>query len=205
MNRHPQPSWLLLGRVSSRRRRSFGVMLFGCGNEDGWFGVAAVAGAATDFVFGWGVLEFGKEVLIDFLVHAHHDAGAILFGVGVGGEVEVASGGARRGVFDVAILALDAEFAFELVHDLDDLVAGEVLWKDLEVDGLGTRTVGPGLGGCGGVGWRCGGLGSHRGGDREKGGNRGEEGGAKALGHPGVPLLERGWEQLHGSMFLAWV
>jgi hypothetical protein len=181
------------------------VMLFGCGHEDGWFGVAAVAGAATDFVFSRWVLEFGEEVLIDLLVHAHHDACAILFGIGVGGEVEVAGGGARRGVFDVAILALDAEFAFELVHDIDHLVAGEVLGKHLEVDGLGTRTVRPGLGCRGSVGWWGGGLGGHRGRDREKGGNRCEEGGSKALGHPGVPLLERGWKQLHGSMFVVWV
>ena len=76
-------------------------------DEDGGLGIAAVAGAAADFVFGWR-LELGEEVLVDVLVHAHHDAGAVFHGVGVGGEIEVPGGGGGVGIFGVAVVALDA-------------------------------------------------------------------------------------------------
>jgi ABC-2 type transport system ATP-binding protein len=84
-----------------------GVMLVGRRDEGEGLGVAAVAGAAGDFLLGWR-LELGEEVLVDLLVHAHHGAGAVLHGVGVGGEVEVAGGGGGRGVLGVAVVTPDA-------------------------------------------------------------------------------------------------
>jgi len=66
-----------------------------------------VAGAAADVMLG-GRLELGEEVLVDFFVHAHHDASAVFHGVCVGGEVEVAGGGAGRGILGVTVVALDA-------------------------------------------------------------------------------------------------
>jgi hypothetical protein len=170
-------------------------------HEDQRLRVATVAGAATDLVCGWRVIELGEEALVDVLVHADHDPGAVLHGVGVGLGVE-ASGG---GVLGVAIVTLDAKRAGELVHDVHDLVAGEVFGKHLKVDGLGTRTARLVLmarGGFGGrrAGWGLNwglGRGSYCDGHGEEGGNRGEMGGSKVLRHLGVPLLDRGWMQLH--------
>jgi hypothetical protein len=82
------------------------------------------------------------------------------------------------------------------VHDLHDLVAGEVLGKNLEVGGFGMRVMGVGLGRC--VGRWTGGLGRCDG-ERAEGGDGEEKGGAKVLGHPVVPLVER-----DGSNFTAW-
>jgi hypothetical protein len=149
--------------------------------------VAAVTGAATDLLAGGRGLELGEKRLIDLLAHAHHYAGAVFHGVVVGGEVEVADCGGRRGVLGVAVVALYAELVFELVHDGDDLVTGEVLGEDLEIGGLGAGTVGAGLLGRGGVGGRGGrglGWGIDREGKRDEGGGRCEKGGSKELRHP---------------------
>ena len=77
------------------------------------------------------------------------------------------------GVLGVAVVAVDAQLVFELVHDGDNLIAGEVLGQHLKVSGLGTRTVGARQLRRGRVG-RCGGgrLRVERGreGEGEKGG-----------------------------------
>jgi hypothetical protein len=177
------------------------MLVVGWGDEDCGLRVAAVAGAAANFVRGGRGLELGKEALIDFLVHAHHYAGAVFHGVGVGGKVEVAGGGGGVGVFGVAVFTVDAEFAFELVHDVDDLVAGVVLGEDLEVGGLGARTVGAGLVRRGGgrrgrsLGW-----GRECEGDAEEGGKRGKERAPEVLRHPWGPL-ERRWKRLRCGCF----
>ncbi len=180
-------------RMRGSGRRGGGVIVVGWRDEDGGLGGAAVAGAAGDLVGGRRVLQLGDEVLVDVHAHAEHEAGAVFDGIGVGGEVEMAGGGGWMGVPGVAVVTLDAKVAAEFAHDVDDLVAGEVLGEDLEVDGLGVGTVGAVLG-RGGVGG--GGLGRGGGGDgEEEGGGRGEEAGAEALGHPWVLWREVGRSQ----------
>ena len=134
----------------------------------------------------------GEEFLVDVHAHADHEAGAVFDGVGVGGEVEVAGGGGWVGVLGVAVVTVDAKLVFELVHDVDDLVAGEVFGEDLEVGGLGVGAVGAGLLRGGSVGGRGGlGLGGECEGQGAESGDSAEKGGSEALGHPVVPLVER--------------
>ena len=159
--------WSCSGRCGLR------VVGVGGGDEGGRLGVAAVAGAAGDFVGGGRVFELGEKALIDLVGHADHGAGAVFDGVVVGGEVEVADAGFVGGVLGVAVVAVDAQLVFKLVHDGDNLIAGEVLGQHLKVSGLGTRTVGARQLRRGRVG-RCGGgrLRVERGreGEGEKGG-----------------------------------
>ena len=72
------------------------------------------------------------------------------------------------GVLGVAVVTVDAELVFEVMHDVDDLVAGEVLGEDLQVGGLGAGAAGVRLlrGGGGGCGVR--GLGVGGGGECER-------------------------------------
>jgi hypothetical protein len=77
----------------------------------------------------------------------------------------------------MAILALDAEFAFPLAHDGDDLLARHVLGKDFEVGRWRLRRTLAG-GSCGRC---CRGLGEGRRGGREEE-NRQETQGAKRHG-----------------------
>jgi hypothetical protein len=113
-----------------------GAWLWGWRDEDGGFGHAAMAGAAVDVVFWFGISELGEELGVDGVGHLHHDASAVFHGIGVGGEVEAASGV----VFGVAIVAADAEFAFPGVHDGDNLLGGHVLGENFEVGRRGHGT-----------------------------------------------------------------
>lgn len=158
-----------------------------------------MAGAAANSVLGFGIGELGEVLLVDGHGHFDHYPGAILPGVGVGGEVEAACCRA----FGVAVVALDAKGACELAHYVYYLISGEVFGKHLKIGGRGPRMVRSALIVCGDTGrrracWCCGlSRGSQRDGHCEQGGERGENGRTKLLRHPVVPLLERRWKQLH--------
>ena len=93
-----------------------------------------MTGAAGDGVFGFGG-QLREVVGVEVVGHFDHQTGFVFDRVCIGGEV-VAFG---FGVARVAVFALNAECAFVLMHDFDDLIAGEGFGKDLEVGWVGTR------------------------------------------------------------------
>jgi len=94
-----------------------------------------MAGAAGDGVLGLGISQLREVVGVEIVGHFDHQAGLVFDRVRVGGEV-VAFG---LWVASVAVLALNAECAFVLMHDVDDLISGEGFGKSLEVGWVGTR------------------------------------------------------------------
>src|SRR6202522_1293820 len=94
-----------------------------------------MAGTAGDGVVGLGVGQLREVGGVEVVGHFDHQAGFVFDRVCIGGEV-VAFG---LGVACVTVLALNAERALVLMHDLDDLIAGEVFGKNLEVGWVGTR------------------------------------------------------------------
>jgi hypothetical protein len=103
---------------------------------------AAMAGAAGDRVGGLAVADLGEISGVDVGSHFDHDAGRFFDRVCVGGEV-VALG---IGVAEVTEGTLDPEVALELMHELVEIVAGDVFGKSFDVGWIGT----------GAPGWSCG-------------------------------------------------
>ena len=85
-----------------------------------------MAGAAGDRVFGLGVSQLREVSGVEVVGHFDHQAGLVFDRVCIGGEV-VAFG---FGVARVAVFALNAECAFVLMHDFDDLIAVDQLVAD---------------------------------------------------------------------------
>jgi hypothetical protein len=103
-----------------------------------------MAGAAGDGVLGLGIGQLREVVGVEIVGHFDHESGLVFDRVRVGGEV-VALG---LRVASVAVLTLNAERAFVLVHDVDDLISGEGFGKNLEVGRVGTRSAGWSRGLC---------------------------------------------------------
>jgi hypothetical protein len=112
-------------------------MSWWCWDEGFGAQVAAVAGAAGDW--GAGAVDLGDVVGVDLVNHFEHEAGGLLFFLGVVGVVEdqLAVGRLFGPVDGVAGLAGGAELTFPLLHDFVDLFAGEVAGQDFEVGGGG--------------------------------------------------------------------
>ena len=91
-------------------------------HEDRGVGHALMAGAAGDRVRGLAVAQLRQEFGVEVVGHADHGTGCLLDRVCVGGEV-IALG---LGILGVAEFAFDAEVAFIPVHELHDIVAGNV-------------------------------------------------------------------------------
>ena len=102
-----------------------------------WAEMAAVASAAGDGCAG--AIDFGDVVRVDVFGHFEHDAGGLLFFLGVVGEVQygLAVGAGFLGIDGVAGLAAGAEFAGPLVHDFVNLLACQVARQDFEIGGGG--------------------------------------------------------------------
>lgn len=103
---------------------------------------AAMACAAGDGVGGFVIAQLGEEFGVEVVGHFDHEASFLFDRVCIGGEV-VASG---RRVSGVTEFALYAEVALILMHELDDVVTGDVFGKSLDVGWIGTRA----------SGWPCG-------------------------------------------------
>ncbi len=97
-----------------------------------------MAGSAGDCVVGFVVAELRKIFGIDVVGHSNLDASLVLDGICIGGEV-VALG---FGVAGVAELAFVSQVSFVLAHELDEVVAGDVLGQGLDVGRFGARSSG---------------------------------------------------------------
>ena len=94
-----------------------------------------MAGAAGDRVLGLGIGQLREIVGVEVVSHFDHQAGFVFDRVCIGGEV-VAFG---LRVPSVTVLTLNAERAFVLMHDVDDLISGEGFGKNFEVGRVGSR------------------------------------------------------------------
>jgi hypothetical protein len=94
--------------------------------------------AAADGVGRFVIAQLGEEFSVEVVGHVDHQASFLFDRVCIGGEV-VASG---RRVSRVTVFALDAEVALILMHELDDIVSGDVFGKSLDVGRIGTRASG---------------------------------------------------------------
>jgi hypothetical protein len=136
----------------SKRWRLWRGLRGGCGWSilpltrlwDEWIRVrhAAMACTAGDGVGRLVIAQLCEEFSVEVVGHFDHQAGFFFDRVCIGGEV-VASG---RRVSGVTEFALDAEVALILMHELDDVVSGDVFGKSLDVGWIGTRP----------SGWSCG-------------------------------------------------
>ena len=107
------------------------------GHEGRRVSLAAMACGAGDGHAGVGHLA---DVLsVDLSDHLVHESRGVLFRLGVAGEVEpgMAVPGGSFGVDRVAMLAADSESLSPVVHDVVDLLEGEVLGQHLKVFGWG--------------------------------------------------------------------
>src|SRR5215813_12630835 len=95
----------------------------------------AMAGSAGNGI-GWLVIaELCEEFVVEVVGHFDHEASFFFDRVCVRGEV-VAVG---RGVASVAEGTFDAEIAFVLMHELDDVVSSDVFGENLDVDWFWAR------------------------------------------------------------------
>ena len=105
-------------------------------NKRGGDGLAAMTGSAGHMgLIGFRIRngDLGQIGFVDLVRHPHHGARDLLFGLGIGGEVRMV----RLHVDDMAEAAFDSEGTGESMHDLHQVVGGNIFGKHLQIRRLG--------------------------------------------------------------------
>ena len=105
-----------------------------------------MACSAGDRIGRHATAQLGEVFGVDVGGHFDHDASFFFDRIGIGGEVVAL----RLGVAVVTEGAFDTEVALILVHEFNDIIAGDVFGESFDVGGIGTRSAGlAGSWGCG--------------------------------------------------------